>query len=190
MQIIRLFNQQTFAVNVNSNLSEDFEKSFERIFKFLIRTENEAELSIFALNTNKITFSNLLELSFKRIKINSKEFEMANNDEIENIFNKNFENDQLYKLNIELEIDNFISYNFKRIISSISNILMKNLIENYHLFHFIEYLHSYTLFKTNELMFLFSKHLFELIKKYKIDIFLLYKKWHRLQIGSTLTFTH
>jgi hypothetical protein len=162
-------NQQKSELDLNANLCKDFEKSFESIFKFLIRIENEAEKSIMPLNEHKMTYSNLLELSFKRIKINSKELEIIKNDEIEieNIFNKSLEDDNLYKLNIELEIDNFISSSFNRIISNISNILIKNLINNYYLFNFIEHLHSYTLFKTNELMFLFSKNLFELIKKYE-----------------------
>jgi hypothetical protein len=169
IQIIGLLNQQKSELDLNANLSKDFEKSFESIFKFLIRIENEAEKSIMPLNEHKMTYSNLLELSFKRIKINSKELEIIKNDEIEieNIFNKSLEDDNLYKLNIELEIDNFISSSFNRIISNISNILIKNLINNYYLFNFIEHLHSYTLFKTNELMFLFSKNLFELIKKYE-----------------------
>ena len=88
-------------------------------------------------------------------------------NEIENLFNKSLDDDKLYELNIELEIDNFITSSFNRIISNVSNILIKNLITNFYLFNFIEHLHSYALFKTNELMFLFSKNIFELIKEYE-----------------------
>ena len=166
IQIIRLFNTSEF--NIKCNLNENFQQNFEELFPFLKKNPNTAtkELNV---KGSSITYNNLLELNFKIIKLNESKLEDMKSDEItiETLFNKHFEDEKIYNLNIELEIDKFITNSFNQINELVSNVLMNNLISNYHLFTFIEQLHSYSLFKTNEHMFLFSKNLFELIKFYE-----------------------
>ena len=170
IQIIGLFNQKTSELNLDSGLCENFQKRFDNLFTFSHKNMNQEEISTTKLDTaSKIEYQNLLELNFKRIKMNLKEFENHKNDEIEieTLFNATLDDENLYKLNVEFEIDEFIASSLDKKVNLISNILIKNLINNYYLFNFIENLHSYALFKTNELMFLFSKNLFELIKIYE-----------------------
>ena len=67
-------------------------------------------------------------------------------------------------LNLENAVDGVLNTLFNERVKWCSNILMEKLFEKFHLFKYFEFMHSYFLFKSNEIMFLFSKSLFDLLK--------------------------
>ena len=73
----------------------------------------------------------------------------------------------IMSLNLENAVDGVLNTLFSEQVKWCSSILMEKLFEKFHLFKYFEFMHSYFLFKSNEIMFLFSKSLFDLLKLYE-----------------------
>lgn len=71
------------------------------------------------------------------------------------------------KFNMERELENALHECLFKYVDYSSSILIEKMFEKYHVFEFFEFLHSFTLFKSNEIMFVFCKNLFETIKDYE-----------------------
>ena len=70
-------------------------------------------------------------------------------------------------LNIEKTIEKTLSECLEKYVKYCSNFLIEKLFEEYHMKKMFEFLHAHYLFKSSEVMFVFSKNLFDSIKSYE-----------------------
>ena len=74
---------------------------------------------------------------------------------------------QKIDFNTETLLDQIISDCFYDVINSSSVNLLENLFKKYHMFDLFKFIHSYYLFLSNEIIYLFSEKLFNMVKKYE-----------------------
>ena len=141
----------------------------------------DLEQSVTDLNASpKNSKQSLLEINFNELKSLSEtkfNFELNKSQvaTIESIFRTHYETSRLEKsttetfalFNLEKVIEEAISDSLHKYVNYCSNILIEKLFEKYHMHKFFEFLHSYYLFKSNEIMFVFSKRLFDTIISYE-----------------------
>lgn len=70
--------------------------------------------------------------------------------------------------NIESQIESILAEVFMKYVNYSSSVLITNLLDRFNLRKFFAFLQSYYLFKSNEIMFLFSKSLFDLVKQLEV----------------------
>jgi hypothetical protein len=75
-------------------------------------------------------------------------------------------NDEI-RFNLKTELELILSDAYLKYVKYSSKVLIQNLLDKFNLRKFFLFLQSYFLFKSNEIMFLFSKSLFEMIKQYE-----------------------
>lgn len=110
--------------------------------------------------------SSLLEINFKKLDSNLK----SNNLKyflvsIEELFKLDVKSELVF--NLEEKIEQFLNDSLVDYINYSSKSLIENLFQKYHMKEFFSFIHSYYLFISNEVIFLFSKKLFELVKSYE-----------------------
>jgi hypothetical protein len=175
MEIIKIlgdFNQPSF-------IYENFLKQIFMICPYLDHKESYNVINIKndSLKNKTCTF---LDLNMRQLNLTSN----VNNKEKNNprkritpietlIQNYLFEKKNLADENsMCLNLDKYIENIFIKLLNHhmqwCSNILMEKLFQKFHLIKYFEFIHSYFLFKSNEIMFLFSKKLFDSIKIYEL----------------------
>lgn len=89
---------------------------------------------------------------------------------IQKIFSQNeFSNDEnTMKLNLEQSIDSSLNCFLTQNLKWCSRILTEKFFEKFQMIHFFEFMHSFYLHKSNEIMFIFSKKLFDTIQNYEL----------------------
>lgn len=70
--------------------------------------------------------------------------------------------------NIESELESILADGYMKYVNYSSSVLITNLLDRFNLRKFFAFLQSYYLFKSNEIMFLFSKSLFDLVKRLEV----------------------
>lgn len=74
---------------------------------------------------------------------------------------------QKIDFNTEALLDQLISDCYYDVINLSSVNLLENLFKKYHMFDLFKFIHSYYLFLSNEIIYLFSEKLFNMVKKYE-----------------------
>ncbi len=174
MEIIKLLGN----FNKKGCIYENFLKKIISICDYLVSSRNfqkeETQVSVGEHNRQ----STLLDLNFKQLNKKYKRTEpnigivqlVSIEHLVENYLNSDCtkKNEDVISLNIEASIDevfeNFLGQNLEWC----SSILIENLLEKFHMIKYFEFIHSYYLYKSNEVMFVFSKKLFEIIKNYEL----------------------
>lgn len=67
--------------------------------------------------------------------------------------------------NLETELEGILADSYMKYVNYSSSVLIVNLLDRFNLRKFFVFLQAYYLFKGNEIMFLFSKSLFDLVKR-------------------------
>lgn len=70
--------------------------------------------------------------------------------------------------NLESELESILADGYMKYVNYSSKVLITNLLDRFNLRKFFAFLQSYYLFKGNEIMFLFSKSLFDLVKRLEV----------------------
>lgn len=91
-------------------------------------------------------------------------------------------------MNIEEKLEKIILDCYLKYVNYSASVLITNLLDTYHLRQFFPFLQSFFLFKSNEVMFLFSKNLFDLVKRletYQDDAILNSLLFHSMNTVTT-----
>jgi hypothetical protein len=116
------------------------------------------ELNFSNLNTQeKIHFN---KNDCKIISVEELLFESTLNADLDEKYRNNF--------NFEIKIEKIIENCFSKLIESSTNQLIHSLFEKYKIVDYFNFIHSFFLFKSSEIMFIFSCNLFDIIKNYEI----------------------
>ncbi len=171
MEIIKLLGN----FNVKSDVYETFLKEMKTICPFLNEDITSQQTSDILCkdtnnNENEIKLKPLLQINFQQLnELSCKEPAKSNNSiiTIDNLFKNNNDEEDVIILDLEKKIENTLNDSFIKYVKFCSNILIEKFFYKYHMIDFFEFLHSYFLFKSNEIIFLFSKNLFDTIKSYE-----------------------
>ena len=180
MEIVKLLGNYT----CESNIYDCFIENILIACPYLVKTK----VNTFHINHQIIEEQHtLLDINFKQLnnlsKINSiTDISSQMNVEINSIeilmndyFNNSSQNESIISLNIEKNIQDILNNSLLKNVEWSSSILIEKLFNKYQMFKFFDFLQSYYFFKSNEIMFLFGKSLFSLIKSnesYQEDAFL------------------
>ncbi len=169
MEIVKLLGNYT----CESNIYDCFIENILIVCPYLVKTK----VNTFHINHQIIEEQHtLLDINFKQLnnfsKINSiTDISSQMNVEINSIeilmndyFNNSSQNDSIISLNIEKNIQDILNNSLLKNVEWSSSILIEKLFNKYQMFKFFDFLQSYYFFKSNEIMFLFGKSLFSLIK--------------------------
>lgn len=165
MEIVKLIGD----FNYESNIYESFKENIFKICPYLANSseqalESKTELDETQLTLLDINFSQLKEFSNKKtITELSKEM---NNElvSIDKLMNSSTET-SIINVNLEQKIEEALSSLLVNNVEWSSTILVEKLFNKYSMCKFFDFLQSYYLFKSNEIMFIFSKKLFSTIKQ-------------------------
>jgi hypothetical protein len=199
-EVIQLFEAEPNRHNdAGTLIYESFLKNFGKLFKFPLSTNQHAQLSLHHADK----YENLLDLNFyfakqcTLSKISAKDIDhvtasLANSEQIAigKFFTLTQQLQTDFNINMSSEIDSNLTDCLNPVLKVYSNIFITNLIEKYHLFLHFELLNSFFLFKSNEVMFLFSKTLTDMVKVYDTfqDDLILNKLFYRcIQAQSSYT---
>jgi hypothetical protein len=195
--IIKLFTDKAFELNQDgTNIHERFIKSFgNKLFTFPLLANEDDHRALALRNGQVENFENLLDLNFYFVKRFATDHNANNSIDsltkfVQNTINQDFigigdmlNSNRLFPtdFNIIFEIDSNLSCCLNPVLKTYSNLLMRSLTEKFHLFIHFELLHSFYLFKSNEVMFLFSKSLADLVKSNDVfeDDLILNKLFYR-----------
>lgn len=169
MEIVKLLGNYT----CESNIYDCFIENILIACPYLVKTK----VNTFHINHQIIEEQHtLLDINFKQLnnfsKINSiTDISSQMNVEINSIeilmndyFNNSSQNESIISLNIEKNIQDILNNSLLKNVEWSSSILIEKLFNKYQMFKFFDFLQSYYFFKSNEIMFLFGKSLFSLIK--------------------------
>ena len=131
---------------------------------------------------NSIEIKNCVNLTFLELNTqNLKDPTTQNNNEnkqntsvtnlIQIIFRQNILSSydtNIMKLNFEHSIDSLLNHFLTKNLKWCSNILIEKFFEKFHMIKFLEFMHSFYLHKSNEIMFIFGNKLFDAIKNYEL----------------------
>jgi gamma-tubulin complex component 5 len=169
MEIVKLLGNYT----CESNIYDCFIENILIACPYLVKTK----VNTFHINHQIIEEQHtLLDINFKQLnnfsKINSiTDISSKMNVEINSIeilmndyFNNSSQNESIISLNIEKNIQDILNNSLLKNVEWSSSILIEKLFNKYQMFKFFDFLQSYYFFKSNEIMFLFGKSLFSLIK--------------------------
>ncbi len=177
MEIVRLLDDYEF----NLNIYESFMKSILICCPYL-KNNDQVNTDLAIQHRIQIVQGNqsLLDINFKQLKDFSNvatisELSKTMNNEIVSIealmdsyFSLNESSsihaDKIIDLNMEKKIEDILSNCLLKTVDWSSSILIDKLFNKYQMCKFFDFLQSYYMFKSNEIMFLFSKRLFTAIK--------------------------
>jgi hypothetical protein len=185
MEIIKLLKE----FNGESNICDKFLDRMKSICAYLAKNEhsNEREAENSAIVESKLHPSlavdaaepmKLLRINFIKLlnksSFNSSKTSRLDQDRIvsfERLYYDHYENETKFRdesvvmgLNMEKEINDCVADELVKCANRCSKTLVEKLLGEYKLTDFFSFLHSYYLFKSNEIVFLFAKSLFDMIK--------------------------
>jgi hypothetical protein len=171
MDVIKLIGEY----NENAYVYENFLRHFAAYCPYLIREQQDEEADSIELRNDRIVESkkSILQISFDQIntiqfkkkpKVNRNKLRLIR---VEELFKNENTEKEVICFNLEKAIEETLSESFIHYVQSCSHILIEKLMSKFNMFKFFEFLHSYYLFRSNEIMFIFAKKLFDLIKSYE-----------------------
>jgi hypothetical protein len=170
MDVIKLIGEY----NENAYVYENFIRHFRAYCSYLIKDEQDDEERNPIESTNEIESNkSLLQISFNQInKVELKKQPKLSRNKlklirVEELFKSENDEKEIICFNLEKAIEETLSESFIHYVQSCSHILIEKLMSKFNMFKFFEFLHSYYLFRSNEIMFIFAKKLFDLIKSYE-----------------------
>ena len=175
MEIVKVIDSFT----EKSDICEKFHSSLIRLCPYLANNQSKAlVLQETKVDTPKPALS-LVEINFNNIRSYSSKYSIKSRVlpivSIEDLFERHsdavFDSEDdirvLIGLNIEKTIEDTLSDCLSKYVKFCSNVLIEKLFTKYHMAKFFDFLHSHYLFKSSEIMFVFSKNLFDSIKSYE-----------------------
>jgi len=177
MEIIKLLGN----FNKKGCIYENFLKNIVLICGYLVSPmpfENEETPVLIEELKGRTTFLDLNEWQFNKKQQKKKKAEHTVGGvqlvSIEHLIedfldpNRAERNEDVIGLNLEASIDEVLEKFLGQNLEWCSTILIENLLNKFHMIKYFEFIHSYYLYKSNEIMFVFSKKLFEIIKDYEL----------------------
>jgi hypothetical protein len=182
MEIITLLGN----FNHWSNIYKDFLSKLKSLCPYLDDSKEKSELELIAENLNNrsiychenndnqiLTYS-ILELNARKLMHTDMTIiRKSKNDLVyveflfENHKNQSSLKSNEINFNLDKELEKCLHECLITHVEYSAKCLIEKLFEKYHVYRFFEFLHSYFLFKSNEIIFLFCKDLFETIKSYE-----------------------
>lgn len=169
IEIASLLNSTT----QKSDIFESFLVKIKQICPYLQSSSGDSEPEQTRLD-DRSTPESLLKINFNNLKIsvgNSKLKTTERLASIERLFESTANECESDETNayfsLEEKLESILNECYLKYVKYSSTQLMDFLVNKFQMYKFFEYLQSYYLFKSNEIMFIFSKRLFDLIKVYE-----------------------